>query len=288
MSDRLVTVDGVELCLETFGDRADPAVLLIAGAAASMDAWDVQFCERLAGQGLLVVRYDHRDTGRSVSSPAGRPSYSAAELSTDPLRVLDALEITRAHLVGVSMGGGIAQELAARHPDRVRTLTLIATSPAGEHDSGPLPPMQPELAVHFKDPVPDPDWDDRAAVVDYLVEGERPYAGTLGFDAARARKVATTVVERTLNIEAAVKNHWSLTDDDAVSFRLADIAAPTLVLHGADDPAFPVAHGEALAAGIPDAALVRLEGMGHEAPPPELWDAVVPAIAQHVSAHAAG
>jgi pimeloyl-ACP methyl ester carboxylesterase len=282
MSDRLVTVDGVELCLETFGARVDPTVLLIAGAASSMDAWDVRFCERLARRSLHVIRYDHRDTGRSASSPAGRPAYTASELTTDPLRILGGLEIARAHLVGVSMGGGIAQELAARHPARVRTLTLIATSPAGEHDLGPLPPMQPELAELFKDPAPEPDWDDDAAVVDYLVEGERPFAGTLGFDEARARTVATTVVDRTRNIEAAVKNHWSLTGEETVAFRLADIAAPTLVLHGTADPAFPVAHGEALAAGIPDAALVRLDGMGHEAPPPELWDVVIPAIARHV------
>ena len=286
MSDRLVTVDGVELCLETFGDRADPAVLLIAGAAVSMDTWEVRFCELIATHGLFVIRYDHRDTGRSASSPAGRPSYSAAELTTDPLRVLDALEIARAHLVGVSMGGGIAQELAARHPARVRTLTLSATSPAGEHTSGPLPRMQPELAAHFEDPAPEPDWDDRVAVVDYLVESERPFAGTLGFDETRARDVATTFVDRTRDIEAAAKNHWILAGDEGVAFRLADISAPTLVLHGTADPAFPLAHGEALAAGIPHASLVRLDGMGHEVPPPELWDVVVPAIARHTSAHA--
>jgi len=131
------------------------------------DQWDAAFCERLAGHGRFVIRYDHRDTGRSVTSPPGRPNYTSDELATDPLRVLDALDIDRAHVVGVSMGEGIAQQLAARHAARVRTITLIATSPAGERsDDAPLPPPAPALAATFGDPAPEPDWNDRAAVVE--------------------------------------------------------------------------------------------------------------------------
>lgn len=98
MAEQLVAVDGVELCLETFGDRRDPALLLIGGATLSMDWWDVGFCERLAAGGRLVIRYDHRDTGRSVASPPGEPSYANEDLTTDALRVLDALGIARAHV----------------------------------------------------------------------------------------------------------------------------------------------------------------------------------------------
>lgn len=279
-----MAVDGVDLCVETFGREEDPAVLLIAGATQSMDWWDVAFCERLAGEGRRVVRYDHRDTGRSTSCPAGEPAYSGADLATDPCRVLDGLGIDRAHLVGLSMGGGIAQRLAARHADRVLTVTLIATSAEGARASGAsLPGMEPRIAATFDDPAPEPDWHDAAAVVDHVVEAERPFAGTLGFDEARVRRLAGIAVDRTRDVAAAMTNHWLAADGPDDPFRLADISAPALVMHGTEDPLFPFAHGEALAAEIPGARLVPLPGMGHEMPPPSLWDVVVPAISRHTS-----
>lgn len=279
MTVQLVTVDGVELCVQTFGDQADPALLLIGGAAQSMDWWEFGFCERLAGRGRFVIRYDHRDTGRSQTSPVGKPSYTSDELGTDPLRVLDGLGVAGAHLVGLSMGGGMAQELAARHPDRVRSITLISTSPAAAGVDGPvLPPMEPRVREAFENPAPEPDWADRAAVIDYLVDGERPFAGSLGFDEERIRALAGVVVDRTQDIAASVTNHWILGGDSSDPFQLADITVPTLVLHGTADPFFPLGHGEALAAGIPGATLVPLEGMGHQNPPPSLWEVVVSAI----------
>ncbi|HEV8153247.1 MAG TPA: alpha/beta fold hydrolase, partial [Solirubrobacteraceae bacterium] len=99
---------GAELCVETTGDPGAPPILLIAGASSSMDYWDEELCRRLAGRGRRVVRYDHRDTGRSTSYPAGAPGYTGADLTTDALAVLDGLGLDRAHLVGLSMGGGIA------------------------------------------------------------------------------------------------------------------------------------------------------------------------------------
>jgi pimeloyl-ACP methyl ester carboxylesterase len=285
VTEQLVTVDGVRLCVDTVGDPTSPAVLLISGATASMDWWEPEFCARLAGADRFVVRYDHRDTGRSQTWPAGAPGYTGEDLATDPLRVLDALDVDRAHLVGISMGGGIAQELAVRHPDRVATITLIATSPAGERaDRTDLPPPEPEVAATFTDPAPAPDWTDRAAAVEYLVEGERPFAGPRAFDAERMRRIAGEVVDRTSDLAAATTNHWMLTGD-GVPFRMAEIAVPALVLHGSADPLFPFPHGEALAAEIPDATLVPLPGMGHQVPPPELWDTVVAAIVRHTGHH---
>lgn len=275
-----MTVDGIQLCLEAFGDEDDPAVLLIAGAAASMDLWEPEFCARLADCGRYVIRYDHRDTGRSATSPRGHPTYTSDELTTDALRVLDALDIPRAHLVGMSMGGGLVQVLAVRHADRVRTLTLMSTSAAGDRaDTRPLPSMQAQLAAIFEDPPADPDWDDPEVVISYLVDAERPYAGTLGFDEQRVRRTKSLVVDRSRDV-AAGSNHWVLAGEQ-VSFAMAAIGVPTLVLHGTADPFFPIEHGEALAAEIPDARLVPLEGMGHEAPPPELWDTVIDAISDH-------
>jgi pimeloyl-ACP methyl ester carboxylesterase len=285
VTPRIVDAAGVDLCVETFGRAGDPAVLLVSGATASMDWWEPEFCTRLANGGRFVVRYDHRDTGASASFPAGSPPYSGTDLEDDVLRLLDALDIERAHLVGVSMGGGIAQSLAAHHPDRLLTMTLIATSPAGERDStDPLPRAEPRVREFFDHPPPPPDWADESAVVDYLVEGERAFAGTLGFDEERVRRIAAVVVRRTRDLEASLTNHWVVADDDETPpFRLADITVPTLVLHGTADPAFPFEHGRALAESIPGARLVALEGMGHEVPPPELWDVVVPEILRHTA-----
>src|ERR1700712_3150604 len=152
--------DGVELCAQTYGDPGDPAILLIAGATGSMDAWDPELCERLAA-GRFVIRYDHRDTGQSTSWPVGSPGYTGEDLGLDPLRVLDGLGIAAAHLVGVSMGAGISQDLAVRFPDRVLSLTLIATTAAFDRsDTTPLPSPEPRIAATFEDPEPDPDWTD--------------------------------------------------------------------------------------------------------------------------------
>jgi pimeloyl-ACP methyl ester carboxylesterase len=286
VTPRTVDAGGVELCLETFGHPRAPAVLLIGGATASMDCWEPEFCTRLADGGRFVVRYDHRDTGGSTASPAGKPAYTGEDLSTDPLRILDALRIARAHLVGVSMGGGIAQWLAARHPGRVRTITLIATSPAGERDTAdPLPPPEARVRQWFEDPPPAHRWDDRDSVIGTRVEVERMFAGPLGFDEQRARRIAGVVVDRTRDLEASVTNHWLVVGepDSGPTFRLADLTVPTLVLHGTDDPLFPLEHGRALAGGIPGARLVELPGMGHEVPPPPLWEVVVPEILRHTA-----
>src|SRR5438477_7329012 len=123
---RIVDVHGVGLCVDTAGDAADPAILLIGGMGASMDWWEEPFCRRLADGGRFVIRYDHRDTGQSVSYPAGEPGYSGADLIADAVGVLDALGVDAAHVVGMSMGGALAQLMALDHPNRVASLTLIS------------------------------------------------------------------------------------------------------------------------------------------------------------------
>src|SRR5215212_1149299 len=118
MAEELLDLGDVTLCVETFGEEAAPTLLLRSGAAESMDGWEPARCREHAAAGRRVVRYDHRETGRSTASPPGRPTYPGTELGLDALRILDALGVGRAHLVGLSMGGGIAQELAAHHPGR--------------------------------------------------------------------------------------------------------------------------------------------------------------------------
>lgn len=277
--EQLFDVNGIELCAQAFGDSTAPAMLLIGGAEASMDWWDDEFCARLAAGGRYVIRYDTRDTGRSTTFPPGRPAYDGDALLDDPIGLLDALGIPTAHVVGISMGGGIAQHLAVNHPERIASLTLIATSPDGP--SGPdrpaLPPMSPELAQKFAAGGDDtPDWSDREAVIAYYTDGERTFAGTIPVDETWVRSIVGRAWDRSPSM-ASAQNHWQL-GGQPIRERLGEITAPTLVLHGTADPLFPYAHGEALAREIPDARLVPLTGMGHQMPPRQLWDTVVAEI----------
>jgi pimeloyl-ACP methyl ester carboxylesterase len=269
-------VNGVDLCAEAFGDESSPPILLISGLSGSMDWWRTEFCRRLAQDGRRVVRYDHRDTGQSAHSKPGAPGYTGDDLAADAIGLLDALGIESAHIAGVSMGGGIGQVLALEHPERVASLTLMSTSPGGAD----LPSVTERLAAHFANPAPAPDWSNRDEVIDYIVEEHRPYSAALHFDDDEVRTVAAIVVDRTIDIEASMTNH-SLLDGggDPLRPRLGQITAPTLVIHGTEDPLFPLAHGQALAREIPG-HLLAIEGMGHEVPPRPVWDEVIAAILQ--------
>ena len=255
----MVPVDGIELCVETFGEPADPALLLIAGGAASMDWWDDEFCRRLAAGGRHVIRYDHRDTGRSTSFPAGAPPYSEADLANDALGVLDALGVHRAHLVGLSMGAAMAQRIAVERPHRVLSLTLIA--PGGD-----TPPVDAE------------GWADRRTAVDRIVAAARERGGPFTADGPHLRRLAERIFDRTHDMAAAQTNHYRCAGGPPLDDRLASIAAPTLILHGTLDPLAPAAGAEALATGIPAARLVRLDGVGHEFPPAAVWAQVIDEI----------
>ncbi|MCP2324431.1 pimeloyl-ACP methyl ester carboxylesterase [Hamadaea flava] len=308
MGENLVAVNDVHLCVEELGDPADPSILLIGGASSSMDWWDAEFCRRLASGevtgevngdatgevngdatrakdglgGRHVIRYDHRDTGRSTAYPVGEPGYGSRELLEDASALIERLAGGHAHVVGVSMGGGLAQDLVLRHPERVASLTLISTSPIARRDPAvPLPPMAARLSGVS---LPDPDWSDRESVVEYYLAQEELYAGPSSFDTAHTREVAGRVFDRSTDLEASAKNHWiviTTDDEDDAPRDLGTVTAPTLVIHGDADPMFPVAHGVALTAEIPGATLLVLDGGGHQVPPPATWDVVVPAIRRH-------
>ena len=274
-SELILSVNGVQLCAETFGDRRDPAVLLIMGSAASMDWWEEELCELIAAGGRFVIRYDHRDTGRSVSYPPGEPGYTGSDLVRDALGVLDALGVECAHLVGVSMGGAIAQVIALDHPQRAAALALISTSFA-DRDHSDLPGISEETAARLA--IAQPEWADRVAVIDYLVELQRACASdSAPFEEVAVRRVAARMIDRTTDIEAALTNHDLIDPGDPPRRRLEEVAIPTVVIHGRDDPMFPFEHGRALAEAIPSAELLPLEGVGHELPR-RSWDLVVPAI----------
>lgn len=270
-----------QLCVQAFGDPADPPVLLIQGTTAAMDWWEDDFCRRLAAGPRFVVRYDHRDTGRSTTYPPGKPGYTGRDLTEDVVAVLDAVGVGSVHLVGLSMGGGIAQEVALESPDRVRSLTLISTTAVGPSAEGlDLPPMRDELAAVFA-AEQEPDWSDRATAVDALVDSFRPYAGSLPFDEAELRATAERVVDRSTSL-ASANNHVVVDSGDETTGKLEDLAVPTLVIHGTEDPLFPLPHGAALARLIPGARLLTIDRMGHELPR-ATWDTVVPAILAHTA-----
>lgn len=283
--ERFVQDGDLVLCVEGIGSPDDPALLLIGGNAASKDWWDDELCARLAAGGRYVVRYDSRDTGASTQWPAGEPGYTGADLADDALRVLDGLGIGAAHVLGMSGGGAIAQRLGVEHPERVLTLTLLSTTFGGPASVpwDDLPPSTDAVAASFAHPAPDPDWTDREAVVAHVVAGERVFAGTLPVDEERLAALVRRVFDRTPDMAAGCTNHWIAESGPPLSAGIGTITAPTLVLHGTVDPLFPYGHAEALAQEIPDARLVPLPGVGHQMPPPEVWDVLVTEVLDHTA-----
>jgi pimeloyl-ACP methyl ester carboxylesterase len=237
---RMIEANGVELRTEPFGDPDDPPVLLVMGIAASMLWWEEGFCRLLAEGGRFVIRYDHRDTGRSVTYEPGRPPYTGSNLVADAAGVLDGYELVAAHVVGVSAGGAFAQLLALAFPDRVLSLVLISTSPATGGDRS-----LPSATERFGDFLTSAsvDWSDRRSVIEYLVAYEQMLAGGVRpFDEEAWRELVGRDVERAHDI-AASQNHTVITEGDVPSESISSITAPTLVIHGTADPMFPLAHG---------------------------------------------
>jgi pimeloyl-ACP methyl ester carboxylesterase len=272
-------VGDLRLWVEDDGDPGAPAVLLLNGSDATVLRWPAALITTLVDAGYRVVRFDTRDCGLSTKIDPDDP-YRLEDLAADALGVLDAVGVDRAHVVGYSMGGAVAQVLALDHPDRVRTLTLIAATPGAGDDRLPDPEewFVHRMAERLFEPPPR-DADGRAAwVVDLyrLLAGDR-----YPFDETTQRTLAEAEVARSWYPESghgiAVNASPSRLD------RLGTISAPTLVVHGTRDPVYAIEHGEALAAAIPAAQLVRVEGLGHEVPAafaPELADRLLALFAQ--------
>ena len=275
----MIQANGVGLCIEPYGDPADPPILLVMGIGGSMLWWEEGFCRMLADGGRFVIRYDHRDTGRSVTYEPGRPEYSAADLVADAAGVLDACCIRAAHVVGVSGGGAFAQLLALDHPDLVLSLVLISTSPATPDERG-LPSATERYRRFLA--TAEVEWSDVESVTEYLVEYSRTLAGgQRPFDEAAIRELVRRDVERAHSI-AASQNHGAILEGEVSREPLSSIAVPTLVIHGTADPMFPLEHGQALAEEIPGASLLTLEGAGHGIDRAD-WETIAPAIVDHTT-----
>jgi pimeloyl-ACP methyl ester carboxylesterase len=275
----MIEAGGAELCSESFGSPDDPPVLLIAGIGSSMLWWEEDFCRLLATGGRFVIRYDHRDTGRSTHYEPGKPGYTSLDFTTDAVRVLDGWSLDAAHVSGISAGAAMAQELALEFPDRVLSLVLLATT-AVVSTGRQLPGSEQRLMAFFSKP--QPDWSDAPAVIDYTVEYARALTGSgRSFDEPHWRELITREAERARDI-ASAQNHELLAGEAVTRKSLADIAAPTLVIHGSSDPMFPLPHGEALAEEIPGSRLLVLEGAGHELHRDD-WDRVAQAVLEHTA-----
>jgi pimeloyl-ACP methyl ester carboxylesterase len=275
----MIEANGVELCTERMGDPGDPPILLVTGIGGSMLWWSEGFCRMLVEGGRLVIRYDHRDTGRSVTYEPGRPEYTGADLVADSVGVLDAYRIPAAHIVGVSAGGAFAQLLALAFPRRVLSLVLISTSPA-EPVTRELPPATERYRRFLA--TADVDWSDRDSVIDYFVGYAHALAGSeRPFDAAAARELVRRDVERARNI-ASSENHAALPEGEPPQAPVSSIAVPTLVIHGTADPMFPLEHGQALAEEIPGARLLTLDGAGHGVDRAD-WGTIARAILEHTA-----
>ena len=249
------------------------------GVGASMLWWEDGFCRMLADGGRLVIRYDHRDTGRSVTYGQGQADYTGIDLVADEAAVLDVYGIPAAHVVGVSAGGAFAQLSALAFPERILSLVLISTSPATPGERRLPPPT--DAYRHFLTTA-QVDWSDLGSVVDYLVGYQQTLAGgERPFDEAAARELIQRDVERARDI-AASENHAALPEDEPPQAPLSSIAVPTLVIHGTADPMFPIEHGQALAAEIPGARLLTLDASGHGIDQAD-WGTIARAILEHTA-----
>jgi pimeloyl-ACP methyl ester carboxylesterase len=289
MSEKFCDVGGgIALCYETFGDPDDPAALLIMGLGAQMVTWQDDFCEELAARGLYVVRFDNRDIGRSTHLQGPPPSlvqllrysvpagYTLADMAGDTIGLMDALAIDRAHMIGASMGGMIAQTLAARHPARVRSLVSMMSSTGGRWVGRPA--LSSYAIFLRKAPR------EREAFIEHAA---RLFAkiGSRGIpqDTEGVRKIAALSFDRELDRTGAGRQLAAIIASGDRTAELRGITAPTLVIHGSVDSLVSPSGGRATARAIPGAELTMIEGMGHDLPR-VLWPRLIDAFAAHAAA----
>lgn len=292
MNEQFIDVgNGVTLCYETFGDSNAPPLLLIMGLGMQMVGWPDEFCEQLAARGFYVVRYDNRDVGRSTCfESVPRPTirqlltrrfapgqYRLSDLASDAAGLLRALALAPAHVVGVSLGGMIAQTLAVEHPQAVRSLVSIMSNTGSRWKGQPAPSM---LRLLFRRPPKD-----RQSFVDYFVATFLAI-GSPGFppDREQLRADAERAYERLSDPNGTSRQFAAILASGNRGRQLAAIKAPTLVVHGAADKLIRPSGGKETARRIPGARLVTIEGMGHDLPRAK-WPELIELIADH--AHAA-
>jgi pimeloyl-ACP methyl ester carboxylesterase len=276
-------VGNIEIEYEIFGDSNSKPLLLIAGLGSQMLAWTDEMCESLVNHGFFVIRFDNRDIGLSTKfDGAGIPDfteinaayargeepvvpYTLEDMAGDAVGVLDALNIDRAHICGASMGGMIAQVLAYTHPSRVLSLTIIMST----NGNPELPQGKPEILAQFFAPIPS----ERELYIEETVKRDRLIYGTLAYDEKQGREYRAKEYDRSYYPDGSIRQLAAMAIPGNTKPKLSEIQAPTLVIHGKEDPFYPVEVGKDIATAIPGAELLILDGMGHSFP-----RAVIPQI----------
>lgn len=268
-----VEVNGVVFGINSFGNEEDPLVLLIGGT--TMLSWPDAFCEALAAGGRHAVRYDLRDSGDSTAGNPIKPAYDLRDLAADTAALAAHLDDRPAHLAGIGVSGMVAQVAALDHPGSFDALTLVGTRPVAP---GPVDDDLPDhdqatMGKLFSRPMPD--WMDREAVARHSAEGSQ----ILGNDHQTAKVLAGRIWDRTAGSTPEVH----MANQIGIVFskldctprwreRLPELEIPTLVIHGAKDPFFPVGNGETLAREIPNASLLVLENASTVIPPSDFGE----------------
>lgn len=292
----MAKANGIELCYEIFGASDAEPLVLIMGLGAQMILWDDDFCRDLAGRGFRVIRFDNRDIGQSTKMSGGKPlrpmellklrifkiapeaPYKLWDMASDVVGLLDALGIRKAHIVGASMGGMIAQEIAMQYPDRVLSLTSIMSTTGNPR----LPQPTREASAILLAPPP-------TTKEEYLTRFGQTWKVLRGasfpLDEAKDLERAERTYARGLNPAGVGRQLRAILASGNRKDRLRSVKAPTLVIHGTIDPLVKMEAGKDTAASIPGAKLLLIEGMGHALPIP-MWPTIIGAIAEH--AHGVG
>ncbi|MFW9784506.1 MAG: alpha/beta fold hydrolase [Candidatus Heimdallarchaeota archaeon] len=279
--------NNIEIEYETFGDPSSKPLLMVMGIEAQMFYWPEEMLKTIANRGFYVIIFDNRDVGLSTKFKDA-DSLNATELFTklamgqkveipykiedmadDAVGLLDHLNIDKAHICGVSMGGMIVQIIAIRHPTRVLTLTSMMSS-TGDPAFYPTPEFQQKAYV----PIPT----EREANIEANINQERLRYGTLPFDEERAREYYTKAYDRSFNPKSAERHMLAVVAAGNIKSRLKSIKVPTLVIHGKEDLLVPKEGGIDVADAIPGAELLLIDGMGHSLPPevvPQIIDAII-------------
>ncbi|MFJ5231015.1 alpha/beta fold hydrolase [Kitasatospora sp. NPDC088391] len=297
-AELIVESGELRLWSERTGAPTDPAVLLVMGTAAPGVGWPDELVDALVAGGRQVIRYDHRDTGRSSRVDFAARPYALADMAADAAAVLDGHGVAAAHVVGASLGGAVGQWLAVHRPARVRTLTALMTGPMGHSpgpawaralagrapDPGDLPPPSARFLAHLahRAALPQGTPDERLAA---HLETWRVLNGeVLPFDEPAARRFVRASFDP--NGDPGAGHHHDLAARRMTEDRLAplsSIVAPTLVLHGTEDPLRPLPHGRALAGEIPHARFRPIPGMGHSLFSPGLPRQLGEIIREHIA-----
>jgi pimeloyl-ACP methyl ester carboxylesterase len=287
--------NGIQIEYETFGSPSRPAVLLIVGLGCQLIHWSEKLCQRLAGQGYHVIRFDNRDSGLSyhlndLGVPdipdtlnallAGKkvsPPYTIEDMAKDAVGLLDALDIPQAHICGMSMGGMIAQTMAIRHSSRVLSLISIYSTTGNPA----LPPPTQEALGLLTTPLPK----GRDAYIQKTVNDYRTIAGSGSiFDEDFHKNIVTRAFERSFYPQGLARQIVAILTQTNRKPALASVARPALVIHGDEDPLVPIEAGRDTAVAIPGARFVVINKMGHELPKMDKhWENILEAMLDHLN-----